>query len=70
MKKHISILVLILSFVVFQGSASKTETNNQEIANAQWVKNTNAEAASKEREEKAERRSHAVIRINNRYFFW
>jgi TonB family protein len=68
MKKHISILVLILSFVVFQGCGSKTEVNDQEKAEAQMVETKNAEVVSakkaklaRERAEKAELRSQAIL---------
>jgi TonB family protein len=67
MKKHISILVLILSFVVFQGCGSKIEINDQEKAEAQLVKTRNAEVVStkraklaRERAEKEELRSQAI----------
>jgi TonB family protein len=67
MKKHISILVLILSFVVFQGCGSKTEINDKEQAEAQLVKNKNAEVVSarkaklvRERAEKEEQRKQAL----------
>jgi TonB family protein len=67
MKKHISILVLILSFVVFQGCNSKTEVNDQVTAEAQSEKTKNAELVSakkaklaKERAEKALQRSQAI----------
>jgi len=68
MKKHISILALVLSFAVFQGCGSKTETNDQEKAEAELVKTNNAELVSakkeklaKERAEKAEQRSQAIL---------
>lgn len=67
MKKHISILVLILSFVVFQGCGPKTEINDQEKAEAQLVKTRNAEVVStkraklaRERAAKEEQRSQAI----------
>jgi TonB family protein len=67
MKKNISIFILILSFVVFQGCGSKSETKDQEIAEAQVLKDKTAEAVSarkaklaKERAEKAEQRSQAI----------
>jgi hypothetical protein len=46
MKKHISIFLLILSFVFFQGCGSKTAINDQETAEAQLIKNKAAEAVS------------------------
>jgi protein TonB len=68
MKNYISILVLILSFVVFQGCGSKTEINDQEKAEAQLVKNKAAEVVSAkkaklatDRAEKAEQRSLAIL---------
>jgi TonB family protein len=67
MKKHISILVLILSFVVFQGCNSKTEVNDQVTAEAQIEKTKNAELVSakraklaKERAEKEQARREAI----------
>jgi TonB family protein len=67
MKKHISILALILSLVVFQGCGSKTETNKQETAEAQSAENKSIETVSsrraklaKARAEKAEQRSRAL----------
>jgi TonB family protein len=67
MKKHISILVLIISFVVFQGCGSNTEVNDQKTAAAQVAETKKAELVSakkaklaRERAEKAELRSQAV----------
>jgi TonB family protein len=67
MKKHISIFILILSFVVFQGCGSKTVSNEQETAEAQLLKMNTAETVSarkaklaKERAEKAEQRRQAI----------
>jgi TonB family protein len=65
MKKHISILVLVLSFVVFQGCNSKTEVSNQETAEAEEIKKAELVAAKKaklwkERAEKAEQRALAI----------
>ena len=67
MKKHISIFILILSVVVFQGCGSKTEMNDQQTAEALSLKNKTAEAVStrkaklaRERAEKAELRSQAI----------
>jgi protein TonB len=72
MKKNISILVLVLSFVVFQGCSSKTEKNeqekiDQETTEAQLVNDKNAEEISakkaklaKERAEKEEQRREAI----------
>jgi TonB family protein len=44
MKKHISILVLILSVVVFQGCGSKTEASEKKAAEEQMAKDKDAEA--------------------------
>jgi TonB family protein len=67
MKKHISIFILILSFIVFQGCGSKTAINDQEAAEAQLLKNRTAEAVSarkaklaRERVEKAEQRRQEI----------
>jgi TonB family protein len=65
MKKHISILVLVLSFVVFQGCNSKTEVNNQETTEAAEIKKAELVSAkraklSKERAEKAQQRALAI----------
>jgi TonB family protein len=67
MKKNISIFVLILSFVVFQGCGSKTEINNQEATEAQLVKTKHAEMVSakkaklaRELAEKTEQRRQAI----------
>jgi TonB family protein len=66
MKKHISILALIFSFVVLQGCGSKTESADQETAAALVVKNADAEASAKqarlvkERTEKEAQRREAL----------
>jgi len=74
MKKNISILVLFLSFVVFQGCGSKTGVSEQETAEAklvsenaeaQLVKEADAVSAKKamlaeELTKKAEERSQAI----------
>jgi TonB family protein len=69
MKKYISILFVILTFIVLLSCNSKTEKSEQEKteAEAQVVKNENAEAVStkraklaKELAEKAEERRQAI----------
>jgi TonB family protein len=67
MKKYISILFLVLSFIVLAGCSSKTEKSDQAKAEAQVVEKANAEAVSsrkaklaRELAEKAEARRQAV----------
>jgi TonB family protein len=67
MKTYFSILSLLLSFFVFQGCGSKTETNTQETTQAELVKNNSAETVAakkaklaKERAEKMEQRNQAL----------
>jgi TonB family protein len=60
MKKHISILILVLSFIVFQGCGSKTEVNDQKTAEAQLVKTKNAELVSAKRAKLATARAEKI----------
>jgi TonB family protein len=68
MKKHITILMLVLSFVFFQGCGPKTELTEQQTVEAQLVKNKDATAfaekrakLARERAEKADQRNEAKI---------
>jgi TonB family protein len=67
MKKYISILFLVLSFIVLLDCSSKTGKDDQEKAEAQVVENANAEAVSSRKAklardlaEKAEERRQAI----------